>query len=358
VSEVVAVTGATGYVGGRVARLLADRGVEQRLVVRDPARAPELPGAEVRAASRYGAGEEMRAALEGADTLFLVPAEESADRLEQHRTAVDAALAAGVGRIVYLSFLGAAPDATFTLARHHWATEEHIRAAGAPFTFPRMSMYLDFVPQMVGADGVIAGPAGDGRVAMVTRSDVADVAAAIIAGDGHDGRLYDVTGTQPLSLAEIALQLSELSGKRIAYKDETLEEARERRLVPRARLAARSLDQHLHRDRVGRARDGQRHGRAARGPRAADAGRLRARAPGLARARASRLDCSLHEGPDRRAAATRCAPEKGGPHDADQMPALPATVVRRARRRPGKLPVLRRSARPGVVAAIGAGRLG
>jgi NAD(P)H dehydrogenase (quinone) len=216
----IAVTGATGYVGGRVARLLAERGAVQRLVVRDPARAPRLPGAEVRAAARYGAGEEMRAALEGANTLFLVPAEESPDRVEQHKTAVDAAVAAGVGRIVYLSFLGAAPDATFTLVRQHWATEEHIRAAGVAFTFPRMSLYLDFLPRMVGADGVIAGPAGDGRVAAVTRSDVADVVAAILTGAGHDGRTYDVTGDEALSMAELAAQLSELWGRPISYKEE------------------------------------------------------------------------------------------------------------------------------------------
>jgi uncharacterized protein YbjT (DUF2867 family) len=174
VSEPIAVTGATGAVGGRVARLLAQRGAAPRLVVRDPARAPRLPGAEVRVAAGYGAGEEMRAALEGARTLFLVPAEESVDRVEQHRTAVDAALAAGVGRIVYLSFLGAAPDATFTLARDHWATEEHVRAAGVPFTFARMSLYLDFVPRMVAPDGVIAGPAGEGRASVVARADVAE----------------------------------------------------------------------------------------------------------------------------------------------------------------------------------------
>jgi NAD(P)H dehydrogenase (quinone) len=222
----IAVTGATGYVGGRVAALLAERGAIQRLIVRDPARAPRLPGAEVRFASGYDAGAEMRAALEGADTLFMVPAEESADRVEQHRTVVDAAVAAGVGRIVYLSFLGAAPDATFTLVRHHWATEEQIRAAGVGFTFARMSLYLDFLPRMVGPDGVIAGPAGDGRVAAVTRSDVADVAAAIVAGAGHDGRSYDVTGREALSMGELAAQLSELTGKPISYKDETLEEAR------------------------------------------------------------------------------------------------------------------------------------
>jgi NAD(P)H dehydrogenase (quinone) len=222
----IAVTGATGYVGGRVAALIAERGAIQRLIVRDPARAPRLPGAEVRFASGYGAGAEMRAALEGADTLFMVPAEESADRVAQHKAVVDAAVAAGVGRIVYLSFVGAAPDATFTLVRHHWATEEHIRATGVAFTFPRMSLYLDFLPRMVGPDGVIAGPAGDGRVAAVTRADVADVAAAILAGDGHDGRTYDVTGREALSMAELAAQLSELTGKPVSYKDETLAEAR------------------------------------------------------------------------------------------------------------------------------------
>jgi uncharacterized protein YbjT (DUF2867 family) len=224
--DLIAVTGVTGVVGGGVARRLADRGASQRLVVRDPGRAPQLTGAEVRVASAYGAGEEMRAALEGATTLFLVPAAESTDRVDQHRTAIDAAAAAGVRRIVYLSFVGASPDATFTLVRDHWATEEHVRASGLAFTFARMSLYLDFVPLMAGADGTIAGPAGEGRVALVTRADVADVVAAVLTGDGHDGAGYDVTGGEALTLGEIAATLAAASGKPITYKDETLAEAR------------------------------------------------------------------------------------------------------------------------------------
>jgi NAD(P)H dehydrogenase (quinone) len=225
-SDLIAVTGATGFVGGRVARRLADLGVPLRLVVRDPARAPELPGAEVRRASAYGAGDEMRAALAGVDTLFLVPAQESADRVAQHRSAVDAAVSAGVRRIVYLSFLGAAPDATFTLARDHWATEEHIRASGVPFTFPRMSLYMDFVPRMVGADGVIRGPADEGRAGIVSRADIADVVVALLTADGHEGRSYDVTGPEALTVGEMAATMRELSGKPIAFEDETLEAAR------------------------------------------------------------------------------------------------------------------------------------
>jgi uncharacterized protein YbjT (DUF2867 family) len=221
----IAVTGATGFVGGAVARGLAERGIAQRLVVREPGRAPRLDGAEVRGARSYGDADAMRAALDGVETLFLVPAEESVDRVTEHRTAVDAAVSAGVRRIVYLSFLGAAADATFTLARDHWATEEHIRAAGVAFTFPRMSLYLDFIPRMVGADGAIAGPAGEGRAGVVSRADVADVVVALLTSRGHDGATYDVTGPEALTVGEMAATLAECSGKPIKYKDETLEEA-------------------------------------------------------------------------------------------------------------------------------------
>ena len=130
-ARLIGVTGATGAVGGHVAARLAERGALQRLVVRDPARAPLLAGAEVRAVPGYADGEAMTAALRGVHTLFLVPAAEAVDRVDQHRTAVAAATAAGVERIVYLSFFRASPDATFVLVRHHFATEEAIRATGA-----------------------------------------------------------------------------------------------------------------------------------------------------------------------------------------------------------------------------------
>jgi NAD(P)H dehydrogenase (quinone) len=221
----IAVTGATGAVGGRVARLLAEAGASQRLVVRDPSRAPDLPGAQVRAASGYGAGEEMRAALQGTHTLFLVPAAEAPDRVDQHRAAVDAAAAAGVQRIVYLSFLRAAPDATFTLARDHWDTEQHVRAAGPAWTFLRMSLYLDFIPSMAGPDGVIRGPAGDGRVAAVLRDDVAAAAAAVVASGGHEARTYGLTGPETFTLAEAAAAIGRATGREVRFHDESDEEA-------------------------------------------------------------------------------------------------------------------------------------
>ena len=101
----------------------------------------------------------MRRALTGTTTLFLVPARESPDRVVEHRTVVDAAVGAGIRRIMYLSFLAAARDATFTFARDHFRTEEHIRDTGLPFTFLRASLYSDLVPGWVSADGVLTGPA-------------------------------------------------------------------------------------------------------------------------------------------------------------------------------------------------------
>jgi NAD(P)H dehydrogenase (quinone) len=220
-----AVTGAAGAVGGRVARRLEALGLPQRLVVRDPAKAPEVAGAQVVPGS-YADGESMRRALDGIDTLFLVSGRESRTRVEEHYSVVDAAAAAGVRRVVYTSFLAAAPDATFILARDHYATEARIRSTPMAYTFLRDSMYLDSVPMMVWADGVIRGPAGDGRVACVARDDVADVAVVALTQAGHEGATYDLTGPEARTLADMAAALSRHLGRTIRYENETLDEAR------------------------------------------------------------------------------------------------------------------------------------
>lgn len=221
----IAVTGATGQLGGRVARRLAAAGVPQRLLVRDPERAPRLPGADVVRAP-FGDGAAVRQALAGLDTVLMVSASETADRVDQHRTFIDAAAAAGVGHLVYVSFYGAAPDATFTLARDHWATEQHIRASGVPFTSLRDNLYADFLPQMVGTDGVIRGPAGDGRAAVVAQDDIADAVVAVLRDPGaHAGRVYELTGPQALTLAEVAAVITTVTGRPVSYVQETIEEA-------------------------------------------------------------------------------------------------------------------------------------
>jgi len=221
----IAVTGATGGIGRRVAQQLSVSGQSVRLVVRDPGRAPALDNAGVAIAS-YSDRDALRRAFDGISTLFFVSAAEAVDRLEQHLRVVEAAADAGIARIVYTSFLGAAPDATFTLARDHFHTEEHIRDAGLDHTFLRDSLYVDVLPYFVGDDRVIRAPAGDGRFAPVTRDDVADVASAVLLDPtGHDGRTYDVTGPMLLTMAHVADALSEATGRPVAYEAETIDEA-------------------------------------------------------------------------------------------------------------------------------------
>lgn len=221
----LALTGVTGNLGGRIARRLAGHGVPLRLLVRDVSRAPALPGSEAVTAS-FADTAAVTEALTGIETVLMVSATESADRLAQHFSFVDAAVAAGVRHLVYISFYGAAPDAVFTLARDHYATEQRIRASGVPFTFLRDNLYADFMPFLVGDDGVIRGPAGAVRVAAVGQDDIADAATAVLLDPvRHAGATYSLTGPEALSLAEVAATVAEVQGRPVTYHDESIEEA-------------------------------------------------------------------------------------------------------------------------------------
>ncbi|MBY6676561.1 SDR family oxidoreductase [Rhodococcus sp. BP-332] len=227
----IAVTGSTGSVGGAVAAHLSRAGTPQHLLVRDPSRAPKLPGATV-GASSYGDADAATQALAGIDVLFMVSGAENATRLADHRTFVDAAAQAGVRHIVYTSFFRAAPDATFTLARDHYFTEQHIRSSGLAYTFLRDNFYSDVMELFAGEDGVIRGPAGDGRVSLVARADVARVAARVLTDpQQHVNRTYDLTGPEALSMSEVAATIADVRGRAVSFHDETLDEAYESRAV-------------------------------------------------------------------------------------------------------------------------------
>jgi len=221
----IAITGATGVVGGLAAERLADAGANLRLIVRDASSAPKIAGVDVATASDYSATDEMTEALKGADTLFLVSGRESENRLEQHYSAIDAAAAAGVSRVIYTSFCGAAADATFTLARDHFATEQAIEQSGMAFVFQRQNLYTDFLPMLAGADGIIRGPAGNGKLVPVTRSDVADVAVRLLTDDSRDGETFNITGPERVSLRHVANRLTALTGKLFEYQQESVEDA-------------------------------------------------------------------------------------------------------------------------------------
>jgi NAD(P)H dehydrogenase (quinone) len=230
----LAVTGSTGGLGGMVARELAAAGSAQRLLVRDAGRAPELNGA-VPLVFSYEDRDLAARVLEGVKTLFMVSAAEAEDRLEQHFSFIDSAAAAGVQNVVYTSFYGASPDATFTLARDHYAMEERIKASGMSYTFLRDNFYLDFLPLLAGEDGVIRGPAADGLVSAVAREDIARSAVTVLRDPAlHVGTTYSLTGPEEITLARAAELLTAGTGRTITYHPETLDEAH----ASRARFGA------------------------------------------------------------------------------------------------------------------------
>ena len=270
----IGVAGATGGLGGRVAERLAARGVEQRLIVRDPSRAPSHAGAEVVQGGDYGDGEAMRRALDGVEVVFLPSAGEHPDRVRcTAPRSTPPPRPASAGSSTRRSW-ARRRTATFTFGRDHFHTEEHIRASGVGFTFLRDSMYLEYVPFFASAEGVIRGPAGDGRVGAVARDDIADVAVAALLDPQHEGRTYEVTGREAFTLAEAAEIIARHTGREIRYVEETLEEARASRApsgAPDWEIEGWVTSYAAIAD--GRARRRHRHRGAGRGARADDAGR-------------------------------------------------------------------------------------
>ena len=220
----IGVTGSSGQLGGRVAARLANLGQPQRLIVRNPDRAPQLAGAEIMQAS-YENKTSMKVALGGIKLLFLVSGY-GLDRVEQHYSAIDAAVAAGVEHIIYTSFLSAAPLATFTHAREHYLTEKRVRESGCRYTFLRPTFYLDRAPRWFSNEGIVQGPAGNGTITWVSRDDLADVAVAVLTGKGHDGASYEITGAKALTLTQAAEEFSLATGIPASYRYETIEEAK------------------------------------------------------------------------------------------------------------------------------------
>lgn len=220
----IGVTGVTGAVGGQVAQQLADHPL--RLLARDPGRAPAIEGAEVVAFDYATEPAVLAASLTGVDVLFFVSGAEAADRRRQHRNVVEAAARAGVGHVVYTSFAGADPEATFTLGRDHADTEAALREAGMGVTLLRDNLYSDLLPYFADAGGAIRGPADDGQVAAVARSDVAAVATVVLRNPAaHVEHTYTLTGPEALTMTEIAERAGTHLGRPLRFENQSVQEA-------------------------------------------------------------------------------------------------------------------------------------
>ena len=216
VSRIV-VTGASGKVGGMIAAMLARDGVPQTLFVRDAARAPVLPGADVVVAD-FRDPDSVRAALRPGDRVFMVSVHENVEaRIAAHQSFVDAASGVGVGLMAYLSIVNPSETAAFHHGRSHAATERMLLESGMPYAFLRMNLFLDDLPLWFDPDGVCRGPGGDGRVALISREDTAAVSAGVLVGAGlrergarSHGRAVALAGRAGRALQRRARQASPL----------------------------------------------------------------------------------------------------------------------------------------------------
>ena len=214
----IVVTGASGHLGGLVARELAARGEPVRLVVRDAGRAPALDGAEV-AVADFGDPDSLDLALHEGDRAFMVSMHQGPDnRIALHRSFVDAAVRAGVAHVVYVSCLGAGPDAIFSHGRSHGATEEMLRESGLGWTSIRNGMYTDDILGWFDPDGVARETGGDGRMSFSYRPELAKAVAVTLTEAGHDGKVSDVVTPPPVDLGELARIASEVTGRRYSYE--------------------------------------------------------------------------------------------------------------------------------------------
>ncbi|MER8263925.1 SDR family oxidoreductase [Streptomyces griseus] len=220
----IVVTGATGALGRLVVdALLAEVPAgEVVAVVRDKEKAAALAarGVELRIAD-YDRPESLAGAFRSGDRVLLISGSEVGRRVAQHTAVIDAAKAAGVARLAYTGILGG-PDADFTLADEHRATERLILDSGLPYTFLRNGWYTENytanLAPVLEHRAVLAN-AGEGRIASASRADYAAAAVAVLTGDGHLNTAYELSGDTAWSLAEYAALLSELTGEEIAYRN-------------------------------------------------------------------------------------------------------------------------------------------
>ena len=225
----IGITGVTGKLGSYVADLVDQQRIASIHLARSPERAKVYASAGIRKMV-YANTPEVVEALKGIDVLLMVSARENPERVEEHKSFLDAAKLAGVQHIVYTSFYGADEKATFTLSRDHAQTEAYIKKLGFTYTFLRDNFYLDFFIDIALENGEIRGPAGRGRVSAVARKDTSRVAAEIILNPKEwENQTLNLTGPENLSMEEIVELLSKETGNAITYVDESVEEAYESR---------------------------------------------------------------------------------------------------------------------------------
>ncbi|MET3903269.1 SDR family oxidoreductase [Paenarthrobacter sp. 4246] len=221
----IVVAGATGQLGRHVVEALLERNVPAADIVATGRSVEKLSDFAERGVTvqemDYENPASVAEALKGATKVLLISSSAVGQRVEQHRTVIEAAKTEGVELLAYTSIANA--DTTgMKLAAEHQATEELLKESGVPFVLLRNSWYLEnYTEQLQGtlAQGAIAGSAGDGKVSGATRADYAQAAAAVLVADHQAGKVYELGGDHAFTLDQLASEISSAAGREIAYND-------------------------------------------------------------------------------------------------------------------------------------------
>lgn len=226
----IAVTGATGNLGGLIIDYLIARDVapgDITAIVRDEAKAADLMGKGVQlGVADYEDEAALTTALAGVERLVLVSSSEIGKRAAHHANVINAAKAAGVKYIVYTSLLKA-DTSNLGLAPEHVVSEQLLKDSGIDHTVLRNGWYWENYAAAIEsgkAAGKFFGAAGSAQVSGAARRDYAQAAAVVATSDGHIGKVYELAGAPALSYQEIANEVGKVIGSDVEYVNQSVEE--------------------------------------------------------------------------------------------------------------------------------------
>lgn len=218
----IAITGASGQLGRAAIDFLKTRAASAPIIAlaRDTAKVADLE-VEARAFDYTHPADALVDALAGVETLVLISSSDFTNRVGQHRNVIDAAVAAGVDRIIYTSILKA-DVSPLLIAQDHRATEALIAASGLRATVLRNGWYTENWTGTLGAAleaGALIGAAKSAQFTPATRRDYAEAIAIVAADAAHAGATYELGGDEAFTLAELAAEVARQTGKSLPFND-------------------------------------------------------------------------------------------------------------------------------------------
>ncbi|MGW7257077.1 SDR family oxidoreductase [Streptomyces sp. NPDC054834] len=217
----IVVTGATGHLGRHVVEQLLEKVPAEQItaVVRTPEKAADFAERGVRiAVADYNTPDTFDDLFAAGDKVLLISGNEfDKGRVQQHQVVIDAAKAAGVALLAYTSAPG---TLTAALADDHRGTEKALLASGLPYALLRNGWYHENYTENLAPvleHSAVVQAAGDGRISSASRADYAAAAAAVLTGEGHENKTYELGGDEAWGFAEYAAELSRQTGKEIVY---------------------------------------------------------------------------------------------------------------------------------------------